>query len=323
MSSSELVSVIIPIHNRFDLVDQTVDSVINQSYRPIELILVDDFSEHLYTVPEDFNERGIFIILKRLNKNVGPGGSRNEGLKLASGSFICYLDSDDLWAVNLVEKQVKMLKSNPNLGMCYCKTAIFDNPPITGQEKLRRRNNETFNTILPTLFYGRPWSTGSCMWTQEAVELIGPWIDAWTWEDVEYDFRAGLKGVKIGHLPEPLCYKRNNPEIPRLSNIPHKQAILQQFCSVIEMSKSLTALMATVDVGIREAFVYKVLRPIFINLIKLGEYEAAKVIINYMKIISNPLSRKWVLSNLLFILLHFRNNPVGYTFLHRVVNSIS
>lgn len=325
MNSSELVSVIIPIHNRFNVVYDTITSVFCQTYRPLEIIIIDDASTSPFPF-DDINANipnGVTIELIHSETNIGPGPAREAGRGVARGGYICYLDSDDLWAANFIEEEVKILKSNPNLGMCYCKTAEFENLPIRGKEKLRRRNDESFNTILPTLFYGRPWSTSACMWTREAVWLIGPWFNSWTWEDVEYDFRAGLKGVQIYHLPEVLCYKRSNPEIPQLSNVPHRQIVLQQYCSVIEMSKTFVALLKTVDAGIREKFVYKVLRPMFINLVKLGEYESAQDISSYMKIISNPFSRKWVLSNLLFTCLHFRNSPLGHALLLRTVNRIS
>ncbi len=320
-----LVSVIIPIHDRFEAVYETIASVLEQTYRPIEIILIDDASTPRFEIVDTIAnpDDGIFIKLCRSEQNIGPGPAREIGRTMAQGDYICYLDSDDLWAVNFIEEEVKTLRSNPNLGMCYCKTAEFEKLPITGEEKLRRRNNETFDTILPTLFYGRPWSTSACMWTREAVQKIGPWINTYTWEDMEYDFRAGLKGIQICHLPEILCYKRNHPDLPQLSNIPRRQAVLQQYCSVIEMSKSLTALIQSVDAGIRDIFVYKILRPVFINLIELGEYESAKEISRYMKIISSPLSKKWLLSNSLFFLLHFRDNPVGNTFLRRAVNRIS
>ena len=76
--NDSLVSVIIPFHNRFALVDDCVESVFKQTYRPIELILVDDCSDEIYT-PSIRSELTFHMLLLRHMNNKGPGASRETG----------------------------------------------------------------------------------------------------------------------------------------------------------------------------------------------------------------------------------------------------
>lgn len=100
------VSVIIPIKNRSHLVSETLSSVLLQSYKNIEIILVDDHSsDALEAVLEPFKES---IRLVK-SEGMGPGGARNTGLKYASGDYIKFFDSDDLMTTNFIESQVRTL----------------------------------------------------------------------------------------------------------------------------------------------------------------------------------------------------------------------
>jgi glycosyltransferase involved in cell wall biosynthesis len=213
-----IASVIIPIHDRFPLVNETIASVHAQTYRPIELILVDDasdvpFSAKISSTP-DFQIKVI-----RHERNLGPGASRETGRKAATGEYIAKLDSDDLWHPEKLEKQVNFMNRNPNAGMCYCAYIEFTNYPLQGNEPYRKRSNQEFTEFLPAILEERPWDTSACIWTRWAEEKIGPWSTHWAFEDIEYEVRAGCNGIKIIYLPEKLCYYRKDPDQESLSNI--------------------------------------------------------------------------------------------------------
>lgn len=310
LKSSRLVSVVLPIHNRFEPADESVRTVINQSYRPIELIIIDDCSAVPYTPPSEiYNTKGIDVILRRLPVNKGPGAAREEGRTQFSGDFLCYLDSDDLWDPLKIEKQVQFFMSKPDIGMCYCKTAIFENLPLTGNENLRRRNDINCDEIIPALLVGRPWSTSSVLWTRSSIQRIGRWSYGWTWEDVEYDFRAGLLGINIGYIDEVLCYKRIDPNGVSLSKTPERQAIIQKFHSILEISKNFILHIDNIENKFRKLYVQKFLRPILINLYSLEEFGYCKQICSYMIKISPSFSKKWFFSIFLYVLLIFYNVP--------------
>ncbi len=101
------VSVIIPVYNRAHIIMNTLDSIINQSYKNIEVIIVDDCSsdsEQLRQVIENYH---INIVYIRHRKNLHGGAARNTGIEASSGDYIAFLDSDDLWAPNKIESCVR------------------------------------------------------------------------------------------------------------------------------------------------------------------------------------------------------------------------
>ena len=172
---------------------QCLDTIAAQTYPALEVIVVDDASEGdipavINAIPWPSNLGPQYI---RLEQNRGPGAAREVGRKQAQGDFICYLDSDDLWHRDKVAMQVEVLQNHSAAGMCYCISVRFKGAPLTGEEPVSRLSDRPFTSILPQLLYSRPWDTSACMWTRRATDRIGPWWAGWTWEDVEYDLRAG------------------------------------------------------------------------------------------------------------------------------------
>ena len=97
------VSVIIPIYNADRFIAKALDSVLQQSYKDIEIILVDDCSsDHTEEVVNRYVEQYPQIIYQRLNKNQGAAVARNTALSLAKGRFVAFLDSDDVWCEDIV-----------------------------------------------------------------------------------------------------------------------------------------------------------------------------------------------------------------------------
>lgn len=109
------VSVIIPMHNSSKHIEECIDSVLNQTYANIEVIVVDDASsDNSVDIVESRinrkNENRVKII--KLDQNVGAAKARNTGIDVATGKLICFLDSDDYWALDKLEKQVQFIEKN-------------------------------------------------------------------------------------------------------------------------------------------------------------------------------------------------------------------
>ncbi len=198
-----LVSTIIPVFNRPVMIRESVGSVLAQTYRPIEIILVDDGSTDetpgvLKSIAASHPE------VKVLHQaNAGPGVARNTGLKVAKGEFIQYLDSDDVLHPEKFETQVLALQSTPHAGVCYCITHRKD--PKTGLMVPWARTAETIDNIFPSFLPKRGWATLTPLWRRSVCDAIGPWKPFRVMEDWEHDLRAGLLGVKPVHVPEVLC----------------------------------------------------------------------------------------------------------------------
>jgi glycosyltransferase involved in cell wall biosynthesis len=114
-SSKPLISVIIPVFNRDALITQTLKSVMKQSYRPIEVIIVNDGStdntEDVVCQWKSENENSILKIKYVKQNNKGACAARNTGLKMAEGNYIQFLDSDDFLKEDKILKQMEILKN--------------------------------------------------------------------------------------------------------------------------------------------------------------------------------------------------------------------
>ncbi|MCF2627780.1 glycosyltransferase family 2 protein [Fusobacterium mortiferum] len=107
-----LVSIIMPSYNTANYIGESINSVINQSYKNWELIIVDDCStDNTDEVIKDFLKDSRIKYLKN-KENSGAAISRNKALRIARGEWIAFLDSDDLWMPNKLEKQLNFMKKN-------------------------------------------------------------------------------------------------------------------------------------------------------------------------------------------------------------------
>ncbi|GAA04679.1 glycosyltransferase family 2 protein [Photobacterium leiognathi] len=101
-----LVSVIIPVYNRAKIIDRTLDSVAAQTYKNIEIIVVDDCSDDSEELLVKLGNYNLDIKYIRHKKNMHGGASRNTGIDASKGDYIAFLDSDDIWADDKIERCV-------------------------------------------------------------------------------------------------------------------------------------------------------------------------------------------------------------------------
>ncbi len=120
----KLVSVIIPTYNRSRFLKEAIQSVLNQSYNNFEIIVIDDGSDDdTEELVKQFNDSRIKY-LKREHTG-SPAFIRNQGIKIAKGEYIAFLDSDDLWLLNKLEKQVYELENNEKILAVAGKRIVF------------------------------------------------------------------------------------------------------------------------------------------------------------------------------------------------------
>ncbi|KRD11352.1 glycosyl transferase [Flavobacterium sp. Root901] len=132
---NDLVSIIVPTYNTEKFITETIQSVQNQSYKNWEMILADDDStDKTVAIVEEFAQNDNRIKLFKLPKNRGNGFARNAALEKATGKYIAYLDADDLWFPEKLEKQIQFLKAN-NLHFTY---SFYDSIDEEGNNLNRR-----------------------------------------------------------------------------------------------------------------------------------------------------------------------------------------
>lgn len=118
------VSVIIPVYGVENYIAAAVNSVLQQTYTNFELIIVDNGSpDRSIEICQTFHDPRIKIIRQ---ENRGPSGSRNTGLRHATGDYIAFLDGDDIWLPDKLAKHIQHLRNNPHVGISFCYSAFID-----------------------------------------------------------------------------------------------------------------------------------------------------------------------------------------------------
>ncbi len=114
------VSIILPYYRKINYIKKTINSILSQSFKDFEIILVyDDEDLHdLSVIENDFKNNSKIRIVKN-TKNLGAGISRNIGIKHAKGKIVAFVDSDDFWMPNKLEKQTKFMEEN-NYDFTFC-----------------------------------------------------------------------------------------------------------------------------------------------------------------------------------------------------------
>lgn len=127
MKNNPLVSVIIPVYNYERYLGEAIESVLGQTYRHVEVIVVDDEStDRSADVAKSFAGRGVRYCSQG---HAGIGPARNKGVELADGDFFAFLDADDRWAEDKLEIQLRAFEKDPALEMVFGQAAQLQNGP--------------------------------------------------------------------------------------------------------------------------------------------------------------------------------------------------
>ena len=130
MEKTGLVSCVIPSYKRADTLKRAIDSVLAQTYKNIEVLVVDDNisgDEYSIALKEILNHYDDRVKLVEQKVHINGAAARNEGVKASSGEFIAFLDDDDEWQPTKVEKQLDILKSDPGLSGVAGGATLWEN----------------------------------------------------------------------------------------------------------------------------------------------------------------------------------------------------
>jgi glycosyltransferase involved in cell wall biosynthesis len=195
ITNSPLVTVIIPLFNRFGYTNRSIESVVNQNYKYWELIIIDDCSHQEFVLDTQYKELDN-VFLYRNKENLGSGLSRQFGLNLARGKYVAFLDSDDFYHEDFLLKMVDAIKKSNGVIGIYCFSQFTSNNKV--KSELITQN------ILPALFdFKRPWTT--CAWLWEKSK-ISTWKNLRTNQDSLFEIDNALLCNNIDVVPDVLCY---------------------------------------------------------------------------------------------------------------------
>jgi glycosyltransferase involved in cell wall biosynthesis len=127
MGNSSLVSVIIAVYNGERYLAEAIDTVLAQTYQPIEIIVIDDGStDNSAPVAQQFAQRIRYFY----QPNAGLGAARNAGVEVSQGDYLSFLDADDLWIENKIALQMALFQSNPEADLVFGHVQQFISPEL-------------------------------------------------------------------------------------------------------------------------------------------------------------------------------------------------
>ncbi len=214
------VSVIIPVYAAEQYIAATLKSVLEQTYRNFEVLIIDDGGlDRSIEICRQFQDPRIKIITQ---KNRGLAGARNTGIRNAQGDYLAFLDADDLWLPEKLEKHVEHLEKSPFVGISYCCSAFIDE---SGTPLGIYQTPKLKGITIPNLLCRNPISNGSAPVIRREVfeeikfqeNIYGTVEDFYfddsfrASEDIECWFRIAIKtNWKLEGIPEALTLYRVN-----------------------------------------------------------------------------------------------------------------
>ena len=191
---NELVSIIIPIYNYGRFLAEAIDSVMAQTYRPIEVIVVDDGStDNTANIATSYPD-----IQYIYQPNQGVSVARNTGISKARGKYLAFLDADDTWHPDKLKIQIQHLKENPNIGYNICKIKNYFEPEINRDPR-----------IISALYEYDQIGGFTIVCTKSIFEQVGGFDSRYkAGEDFDWFTRAKDKGIAMAIVPDILLNRR-------------------------------------------------------------------------------------------------------------------
>lgn len=224
------VSVVIPVRNRAGLVVRALDSVLAQSYRPLQLIVVDNGStdDSLKTIEEwaARHHEPEFEIEILTEPEPGASAARNRGLAAVNGEFTLFFDSDDEMHPDLVESAVKAIK---NADLVYWKAEVVG---LDGKRYVKPFHTDN---LLRRHFYNSILSTQTYMARTTLFREVGGWNqNAKVWNDWEIGIRIGMTDPKAIALPHVLASIHAQQESITGTAFSHRVGDWEQTLDIVE-----------------------------------------------------------------------------------------
>ncbi len=201
MSKSQ-ISCIVPVYNGERYVKEALDSILAQTYRPLEIIVVDDSStDGTAEVVAGYGDQVNYV----RQPNSGPAGARNRGVSEAHGRFIAFLDADDLWHPGKLERQIARFQARPALDLCVTYVQNFWIPEL--QEEAERFRNHRLAQPVPG------YVAQTLLARRALFESVGQFNTGLMHGDAkEWFLRAAEAGAVMEILSDVLVYRRLHRE---------------------------------------------------------------------------------------------------------------
>ncbi len=197
MSNDFRISVIVPVYNGEKYLKEAIDSILSQSYRPFEIILIDDGSNDKTAEIAAIYKKTLTYLYQ---KNKGIAASRNLGISMAKGNFISFLDADDLWIKEKLQIQKERLAADPAIDIIFGMVKHFYSPDTDEEFKKSVRCPSEPSKGL---------HAGTMLIKKSTFLEVGYFsTDYKTGEFIEWCARTREKNLKVHIVPEILLKRR-------------------------------------------------------------------------------------------------------------------
>ena len=266
-----LVTVILTTHNRFKTFLKAYKSIIQQTYKNLEIIVVDDFSttEDYSNISLDlFDKRTIFI---RHQYNQGLAKARNTGIKNSKGQFVSFCDDDDLWVKNKIELQLASYYSSPaHVGVVTSSTKVV----VDNKSFIRRSfiNGWFYKKMIGA---NQPLGNGSTLlFTRKCIDTVGYFNEKFKrGVDGEYLYRVSLK-YKVQSIDLPLVIYNFNSDLKRITNNKSSNALRRDIISLISCLRNDLIINSPLNIHVMRLYLKLIKR-----LMKLKKYNLITIMI--------------------------------------------
>jgi glycosyltransferase involved in cell wall biosynthesis len=207
------VSVIIPAYNAASTIAGTLDSVVGQSIQDFEIICVDDGStDRTRAIFEQYvREYGDRMKLVE-QANSGPAAARNNGARRSSGEYIAFLDADDVWMPQMLERTMAVLDADPALSLVYCNAALADSEGVALDTALVGKGFDHPPSLHELLTRLWPIMPSAALVRRSAYDKCGGYRDelrgaSFRFEDIDFWIKMREQGP-FAYITEPLVIWR-------------------------------------------------------------------------------------------------------------------
>ena len=236
------VSVIIPAYNAAATIAGTVDSVVGQTLQDFEIICVDDGStDRTRAIVDGYGDRVRLVE----QANCGPAAARNNGARHSSGEYIAFLDADDVWMPDFLERTAAALDADPALSLVYCNCALADSEGVAIDTSLVGKGFDHPPSLHELLTRLWPIMPSAALVRRSAYDKCGGYRDelrgeSFRFEDVDFWINMREQGP-FGYIAEPLVIWRFAWFPKQLKRLPDYSKALRVFEAYLQERYGVSA----------------------------------------------------------------------------------
>lgn len=225
MSESSLVSCIVPAFNSERFLSEALDSILQQTHRPLEIIVADDGStDGTRDIAANYGN-AVRVVTQ---ETAGPPATRNLGVAAARGAFVAFLDADDLWHSEKLSRQLERFSSRPETGACVTAIQNFWIPDLKDEEA--RLGHTKMGQKMPG------YVTMTLLVRRETFDAVGPFDETlWHSDAMDWFLRARNLGVVVDDIDDVLVFHRMHQDnLSRRSGDESRQEFLSTIRSSLK-----------------------------------------------------------------------------------------